>query len=515
MPAQTLSPMVDDPGKLTNAQLSMMLNGADLLMRKSLGQVTFQRVGYLRISRDRGKERNKAGAGLGVQRQHFDICEKCTEAPIEFWYVDNDISAFSGKPRPDYLSMLADIESGVVAARATIWCWHTDRLHRNNTELDFFARLIYDPKNHKRDIQVHSVMSGTLDLRTAAGRLMARQLGAVAAYHSEHMSEQIIAKFDDKARRGDPIAGKRMFGFEIGGRVLVKDEAEAILAAARMILARKSLASATKMVNDRGLTTPWKHNKFTPSDLKRILLRPNIAGLGERPKGTFYVGTWEAIVNREDWNGMRAILTDPSRLSPGAGTRTVSCLGTKNYLCGVCGETMFSKSGQYKCRTSLPGRDKGGVVHVARNVVQLDALVEELILVKLESANIGDQLVRESVEPDVDIKELRERRTELENQITAYRGLVGKPGWGVVEISDAVSTLTTEMNVIDQRLVATVDTSLASQIAAADSVRQAWGEATIEDRRDVLNQLVSITVHRLPRGTLHTKSPCLDIDWHI
>lgn len=54
---------------------------------------------YVRISEDR------AGAGLGVERQREDcvaLADRLGWQVIET-YVDNDVSAFTGRDRPEYL----------------------------------------------------------------------------------------------------------------------------------------------------------------------------------------------------------------------------------------------------------------------------------------------------------------------------------------------------------------------------------------------------------------------------
>ncbi|MBW0009097.1 MAG: recombinase family protein, partial [Pseudonocardiales bacterium] len=84
---------------------------------------------YCRISLDR------AGAGLGVARQQED-CRELAERlgwPVADVYVDNDVSAYSGKPRPAWQQLLAHVESGTVDA---VLCWHVDRLTRSPRELE-------------------------------------------------------------------------------------------------------------------------------------------------------------------------------------------------------------------------------------------------------------------------------------------------------------------------------------------------------------------------------------------
>jgi site-specific DNA recombinase len=87
-----------------------------------------------RISED------KVGAGLGVARQRED-CEALTAKrgwDLVGLYVDNDVSAYSGKKRPEYRRLLDDMEAGKVDA---VVAWHTDRLHRSPRELEEFIDI--------------------------------------------------------------------------------------------------------------------------------------------------------------------------------------------------------------------------------------------------------------------------------------------------------------------------------------------------------------------------------------
>src|SRR4051794_12379176 len=101
---------------------------------------------YARISRD------KTGAGLSVDRQVKDCRELAEQhgwALIEPPFTDNDLSAYSGKPRPAYRRLLAAIERGEVDR---VLCWHTDRLHRNPAELEQWI-TVCEP----RGVGVHTV----------------------------------------------------------------------------------------------------------------------------------------------------------------------------------------------------------------------------------------------------------------------------------------------------------------------------------------------------------------------
>ncbi|QCQ91762.1 recombinase family protein [Rhodococcus sp. SGAir0479] len=115
-------------------------------------------VVYTRISKDR------VGAGLGVERQRED-CQKLADQlgwTVARVFSDNDISAYSGKPRPEYRAMLDALDHG--EAQAVI-AWHTDRLHRSPSELEEFITLC-----ERRSITVRTVQAGELDLSTPPAR---------------------------------------------------------------------------------------------------------------------------------------------------------------------------------------------------------------------------------------------------------------------------------------------------------------------------------------------------------
>src|SRR4051812_26088343 len=90
---------------------------------------------YCRISDDR------TGRALGVERQRID-CEQLATArglTVVARFTDNDMSAYSGKPRPGYLAMLNAIDAG---ALDVVLAWHPDRLHRSPVELEGFITTV-------------------------------------------------------------------------------------------------------------------------------------------------------------------------------------------------------------------------------------------------------------------------------------------------------------------------------------------------------------------------------------
>lgn len=210
---------------------------------------------YVRISDDR------EGAGLGVKRQTSD-CRNLAEQfgwEVVDVYVDNDLSAYSGQPRPEYRKLLLDLQAGKATA---VLAWHTDRLHRSPTELEEYISVC-DP----RGVATYTVKAGLIDLSTPTGRMNARIVGAVSRFESEHKADRIKAKHAELAKDGKATGGGfRPYGYrrvydrlETPRRVIreevIPEEAEIIRECARRILAGEALAAVCRDLNRRGVPT--------------------------------------------------------------------------------------------------------------------------------------------------------------------------------------------------------------------------------------------------------------------
>ena len=123
---------------------------------------------YTRISRD------MTGQGEGVERQLEDCRQLAKERGLDVIaeLSDNDISASTGRKRQGYDKLLKLIHEGSISA---VVAWNADRLHRRTTELEAYITAC-----QPRDIQTFTVKAGHVDMATAAGRMTARVVGAVA-----------------------------------------------------------------------------------------------------------------------------------------------------------------------------------------------------------------------------------------------------------------------------------------------------------------------------------------------
>ena len=223
-------------------------------MTTTLG-TTIQGGIYCRISDDR------TGAGLGVERQRKDclILAERLGWTVADTYSDNDISAYSGKRRPQYERLLSDISSGVVTGLLT---WHPDRLNRSPLELERLIDIL-----ERNGVSVQSVTAGMFDLATPSGRAVARTLGAWARFESEHKSERIKAKKREQALAGAPSGlAHRAYGYTADERRIVPDEARVIRMVMRRLLRGHSTVQLRDYLTDAGAVTTVG-NDWTPGGI--------------------------------------------------------------------------------------------------------------------------------------------------------------------------------------------------------------------------------------------------------
>jgi site-specific DNA recombinase len=291
---------------------------------------------YARISSDRHKDDEDEDArALGVKRQEEDCRALIGRLGWDLGglYVDNDVSAYSGKARPEYARMLDDLRAGTVNA---VVAWHPDRIHRSPRELEAFIDLVED-----RAVEVQTVTAGVLDLTTPTGRAMARTLGTWARFESEHKAERLRRKHAEKAAAGKPNkSGTRAYGMTEDWSAIVPSEAALIREAVGRVLAGDSLRGIAADWNARELFTTTG-GRWQQQPLRRMLLSGRLAGIREHGGEAVAAGTWPAIIDAATLERVRSILRDPARRTTTVRARRYLLSGL--LVCGLCGARMVAR----------------------------------------------------------------------------------------------------------------------------------------------------------------------------
>jgi site-specific DNA recombinase len=378
-------------------------------MATAVRSVVVRAAIYARISSDR------EGDQLGVTRQIED-CRREAERRgfvVEDVYVDDDISAWSGKDRPEFERMVGDLRTRRIGA---VLVWHLDRLTRHPRELEAFMDLC-----DELHVELGCV-TGDVDLSSHIGRLTARMLGGLARYESDHKSERIRRKHEEIAANGRVSGGgSRPYGYEADKLTVRAAEAAIIRECAKRLLAGEPVLSIARDLNERGVTSA-SGGAWSPQSLRRMLASPRIRGQRIHHGEIVAKAVWPAIISAKDGAKIRALLANPERRTNKAARRYL--LGGL-LVCSHCGERLVARprsGGQrrYACAKG-PGFSGCGKTYITADDVEL--LVTEAVLHRLDSAALQRTLERKQrKQPDAQrwLSEMEQAQAQLVELAAAY-----------------------------------------------------------------------------------------------
>ena len=218
-------------------------------------------------------------------------------------YDDGGISGGTLE-RPGLKRLMADIEDGLVDV---VVVYKIDRLSRSLAD---FVKLV---EVFDRNSVTFVSVTQSFNTTTSMGRLTLNILLSFAQFEREVTAERIRDKVAASRKKGMWMGGVPPFGYRVENRKLLVDADTA--AHVRWIFARfieiGSCTVLAREVDARGLGTP-RGNRIDKKYLYRML--SNRAYLGESVhKGENYPGEHDAIIDRETWNKVHAILQESPR----------------------------------------------------------------------------------------------------------------------------------------------------------------------------------------------------------
>lgn len=459
---------------------------------------------YARISADPN------ATALGVTRQVTD-CQALADSrgwTVAETYVDNDVSATSGKPRPQYAAMMDALAAGRVTA---LVCWDVDRLTRTPRELEDVVDLA-----ERRGVALASV-GGEIDLATPQGRLTARIKGSVAKHESEQLGRRVRRKLDERAESGAPH-GRTAYGwrreqvYDDQGRrqgsrdVIHPGQAAVIRDAAAGVIAGESLRSLTATLNDQGETTitgkPW-----TPASLRSTLLRERNAGWRVHRGEVIGKGEWEAVLDEDTLRQVVAILTDPERRTSPASS-AVKYLLSGLARCGVCDGPMrvltAGKDGRtrdtYVCHKNYCTR---------RSLPDVDDLVTRVVVARLARPDAAGAL---AAGDSADAQEAADSAAAVRARLDTAADSFAAGDIDGRQLARITARLRPELDQWEQVVRAATTTPDLIDLATPD-IAQRWDGLPLARKRAVIDLLVRIEIHRLVKHSSDFDPETVMITW--
>jgi len=399
---------------------------------------------------------------------------------VDLELVDNDVSATSGIRRPSFERMLELKPTAIIA-------WHQDRLLRLGRDLERVIAL---------DIPVHTVMSGTLDLVTPAGRAVARTLAAWSQYEGEQKSERQKASNRQRAEAGVWQFSRRPYGYErVNGTVqIVEHEAAIIREAFARYLAGETYYAIAEDLNERQVPT-LGGGAWTITQLRERLKNPAYAGIRTYKGEVTAEGDWEPIIDRATWERFTA--TKRRRTTDHGWSNKTKYLLSGLALCGLCGGQMFARpeygrkqpDGTKPVRMSYSCTSCWGV---SRNLEKVDALVEAEVIDRLSQP---DALAL--VMPKVDVTPLVLESQDLRARRDDLASLLADGTLTAAAVRQQSAKLLERLEELQQQIAASEGGGDISNLVLAESVADHWHhKLTFRQKRSIIEAGLTITINK-------------------
>jgi site-specific DNA recombinase len=339
----------------------------------------------------------------------------------------------------------------------------------------------------------------------------------------EKISVRVKRKLKELADSGNYHGGPKPYGYEGStkdengailnrarpGKAIVEKEARIIRESAQRVLDGDTLRSIVMDLNRSSVPAP-RANLWTRRTLKVILTSPRVSGLRQHQGVIVGEANWPAILDRDTWERVRHVLLSLDR----GPTRTTS----RSYLlsgfifCGKCDRRLVGMpypngTRAYGCFIGTTYRGCGGVRRVAifslfdgnpefactlevtdhEGARELQTLYERL----MDDTSALDELAHDYyVNREIKKSQFVKSKEALEDRMEVTKR--------------ALAQLESD------RLMTTVLTT----VIASENVRDAWENAVLDQRRQLIDALIRRIVV-LPQATSKFDPHSILVTWRV
>ncbi|MGW7128877.1 recombinase family protein [Streptomyces bobili] len=478
---------------------------------------------YCRISDDRegrreGVDRQEKACRQSAARLDWDVVEVL---------IDNDISAYSGKRRPQYERMLDMLRTDQADA---VLALTSRRLQRNWRDAFDFLDLV-----EQKGIAVELVKSGTVNLATADGRREARRKAVDDQHESEETGERVRDAKAEAAAQGTYRGGPRPFGYEADGVTIREDEARWIRYATKAIIDGESLRSVCRTLAQEGVRTVPRRKRlpdgartepidrdWKPEEVRKMLLRARNAGLLEVTVKDKDSKKWSEIAGpavwppaldadrdkaEEIWRACKTVLENPARRTTTGNGRVWLLSGLARCWCGspVRGSSTGVggvKKAREDGKTYRPAyRCYAAPSHVVREAHALNRHIEGRAIERLSRPDAAELLLKQvpDGEPHEDLAaEAQRLRIKLDGIAADYsQDLITRE-----QMLEMTAGTRERLNTVTAKMTGRVSTSVLASLPLGDpeAIAELWPTLHLDRRRQVVDALMTIVIGKARRG---------------
>ena len=413
--------------------------------------------------------------------------------------------------RPGFRSVLDDLMTGRAQA---VLAEDLDRACRDPRDLEDLIDACEEKRANARSLSGSlTITNGGTDAEVTTARIMVTMANKASRDAARRMEDSRTRRAKEGLWGG---SGHRPFGYELlgsGRLAIIEAEAAVLRQAADEVLSEnfrpfylegpgrppgaESLTTLAAGLREAGFTTPGG-KQWTARVLREALLKPSVAGLvvvrerdQDRNETVFLQPAgWDAIIDRETWEAVRAKLTDPARL-----THTGNVprhLGTGIYECGACGATVKVNGGsRKKPRAPAYVCPRPGCRKVRRIASGVDDYVVAHALAQLERPDLAD-LLRPAPSAGVNVSALRKREAKLVEIGKAAARMFALGEIPEAEYAEAARTRKAELDKIAADLAVPTEADPLAEFRNAPEAGEVWRGLSLARRRAVLRLLVRV-----------------------
>jgi site-specific DNA recombinase len=430
---------------------------------------------YCRISRVRD------GSTLGVDRQE-PPCRALVErlgGEVAEVYIDNDLSAFSGKARPDFSRMLDDLKAGRIVGVAA---WQADRFVRTMREALPLLDVVRAVGGKI------ATVAGPIDLATAQGRSTFRGMADRAELEADLTSERMALKHLELAEAGRHHGGPRAFGYQRDGMTVIEAEAGRVREAAGRLLAGETVGTILRDWQAQGVMTP-RGNRWVATSFRNMLCSPRLAGLRVHQDQVVGEAAWPPILDRVTWEQVCAVFADHvGRRHQGRGRIYLLTGGLA--VCGYeeCGRPLYAglnRVQSYRCQV-----DRGGCGRISVRREHLEDEVTGRLLAALAGPKLA-QLRARAASGDGQAAQLAAAKRSAEVDLEQLAALHGRGELQAVEWMAARRPILARIEAADRGLAHQPRVAaLADLPETRAALEEAWRGWTVDRRRVVVQAVI-------------------------
>jgi len=427
---------------------------------------------YARLSR------NRSGLESESTARQTSACEKLAKQhgfSVVRVEIDEDTSAYSGKPRAGYTKMMQAVDDGLVDV---IVAWSPDRLHRRPAELEIFVDAVIAAR-----CGVVTVQTGHVDLQSAQGLFNARLFGSLARYESDLKSDRFRLMHESRAGQGKWKGGHLPYGYRYldgvkGDLIVDADEAVIIREAVQRVLSGETIGAIFSDLNKRQVATS-RGAQWTSTTLRSILVSPTIAGRCVYKGEDLAAAQWEPIVDLETHRAVVSVLS--SRPKRGRAPRVALFTGHR-IACGRCDNALTTARKErgvrlYRCTKC----------YLSVRAEPVEDLVVAALLQRLDASELSGATKQKSKKVFDDVNALEAQLAELAAELGS--GAISRVEW--LAIRDG---LLKRIAAASDEAGKSAQANIVAGLSQPGAVRAMWADMSLQRRQHVVDVLIDVVV---------------------